>query len=165
MPLRLAVSGGGHMQRAGADVVDAAARQLVDKLHQTFGLGGQADDGVLAEQRASFLRFHIGLADMHAIHRFDALVARLPYHIHVRSSITKRHGIGLCVVLDDLRDVAGHFGDILRIRRSWRASWMNVAPPRNASSTTSVTGRPLQSCGPTTKYALISKQSRIEANG
>lgn len=99
---------------------------------------------------------------MHAIH-LDALVARLPHHIHAVVD-HKRHGIGLAAVLDDLRDIAGHFGDILRIRVLAR-NWMNVAPPRNASSTTSVTGRPLQSCGPTTKYALISKQSRIEANG
>lgn len=44
-------------------------------------------------------------------------------------------------------------------------SWMKVAPPRNASSITSVTGLPLVSCGPTTKYADRSKLSRIEANG
>ena len=86
------------------------------RLHGSLNLavGGQAHDGILAEQRASLLRFHIGLADMHAIH-LDALVARLPHHIHAVVD-HKRHGIGLAAVLDDLRDIAGHFGDILRIR-------------------------------------------------
>ena len=106
--------GGGHMQRAGADVIDAAVRQLVDELHQAFGLGGQANDGVLAEQCAGLARLHIGLADVHAVH-FDALVAGLPHHVHAVVD-HESHGIGLAVVFDDLRDIAGHFGDVLRIR-------------------------------------------------
>ena len=105
--------GGGHMQWTGADVVDAAVRQLVDELHQAFGFGGQSDNGVLTKQRAGFARLHIGLADMHAIH-LDSLVAGLPYH--VRAIVDdERHGIGLAVVFDDLRDVAGHLGDVLRV--------------------------------------------------
>ena len=106
--------GSGHMQRAGADVIDAAVRQLVDELHQAFGFGGQANDGVLAEQCAGFTRLHIGLTNMYTVH-FDALVAGLPHHVHAVVD-HERHGIGLAVIFDDLRDVACHFGDVLRIR-------------------------------------------------
>ena len=105
--------GGGDVQRAGADVVDAACRQFVDELDQAFGFRGQADDGVLAEQRAGFARFHIGLADMHAVH-FDALVASLPDHVHAVVDY-ERHRVGLIVVLDDLRDVACGFGKFLGV--------------------------------------------------
>ena len=73
--------GGGDMQRTGSDIVDATVWQLVDEFDEAFGFGGQAYDGVLAEQCTGFARLHIGLADMHAVY-FDAFVACLPHHIH-----------------------------------------------------------------------------------
>ena len=102
--------GGGDVQRAGADVVDAAVGQLVDELDEAFGFGGQAHDGLVAEQGAGFARLHVGLADVHAVH-FDALAAGLPHHVGTVVD-HKGHGIGLFIVLDDLRDVAGHVGQL-----------------------------------------------------
>ncbi len=106
--------GGGDMQRAGADVVDAAVRQLVDELHEAFGFGGKAYDGLVAEQRTRLTRLHVGLPDVHAID-LDAFVARLPHHIHAVVD-DERHGIGFAVVFDDLRDVLRHHRDVLGVR-------------------------------------------------
>ena len=105
--------GGGHVQRAGPDVVDAAGRQLVDQLHQAFRFGRQAHNGIFPKQRAGFLRFQVGLPNMHAVN-FDALVTCLPNYIHAIVD-HKRHGIGFAVVLDNLRDIACHAGDVFRV--------------------------------------------------
>ena len=102
--------GGGDVQRAGTDVVDAAVGQLIDELDQALGFGGQAHDGLVAEQGAGFTRLHVGLADVHAVH-LDALAAGLPHYVGTVVDY-KGHGIGLFVVLDDLRDVAGHVGQL-----------------------------------------------------
>ena len=102
--------GGGDVQRAGANVVDAAVGQLVDELNEAFGLSRQTHDGLVAEQGAGFSRLHVGLADMHTVH-LDALAAGLPHHVGTVVD-HKGHGIGLLIVLDDLRDVAGHVGQL-----------------------------------------------------
>ena len=47
---------------------------------------------------------------MHAVN-FDALVTCLPNYIHAIVD-HKRHGIGFAVVLDNLRDIACHAGDV-----------------------------------------------------
>ena len=105
--------GGGYMQRTGSDVVDAAVRQLVDELDEAFGFGRQTHDGIFAEQRACFARFHIGLPDVHAVN-LDAFAAGLPDHVHAVVD-HECHGIRLIVVFDDLRDITRHVGKILRV--------------------------------------------------
>ena len=102
--------GGGDVQRTGANVVDAAVGQLVDEPNEAFGLSRQTHDGLVAEQGAGFARLHVGLADVHTVH-LDALAAGLPHHVGTVVD-HKGHGIGLLIVLDDLRDVASHVGQL-----------------------------------------------------
>lgn len=77
------------------------------------------------------------------------LVTCLPNYIHAIVD-HKRHGIGFAVVLDNLRDIACHAGDVFRV--GVLGSQLDErCTPRNASSITPVIVRLLQSCGPTTK--------------
>ena len=98
------------MQRSGADVVDAAVGQLIDESDQGLGLSRQSHDRFVAQQGAGLARLHIALADVHAVD-LDALAAGLPHHVGAVVD-HEGHGVGLLVVLDDLRDVAGHLGQL-----------------------------------------------------
>ena len=102
--------GGGDVQRSGADVVDAAVGQLIDESDQGLGLSRQSHDRFVAQQGAGLARLHIALADVHAVD-LDALAAGLPHHVGAVVD-HEGHGVGLLVVLDDLRDVAGHLGQL-----------------------------------------------------
>ena len=102
--------GGGVMQRSRADIVDGAARQRIGGLDVRQGFGGQADDGVGAEQGAGLSGSHIILADVHAVD-LDAEFTALPGRIDAVVD-DERHGVRLAGLRDDGGDRLGHRGQI-----------------------------------------------------
>ena len=101
------------MQRSRADIVDGAARQRIGGLDVRQGFGGQADDGVGAEQGAGLFGGHIILSDMHAVD-LDAEMPALPGHVGAVVD-DERHGIRLAGGVDDVGDGAGHVGQFAGI--------------------------------------------------
>ena len=103
---------------------------------------------IFAKQCTGFARFHIGLSDVHAVN-LDAFAAGLPDHVHTVVD-HECHGIRLIVVFDDLRDITRHVGEILRVS-VFDAQLDEACAPAQCVIDDVVIGRPLQSCGPTTK--------------
>ena len=105
--------GGGVVQWSRADIVDGAVGQRVGGFDVRQGFGGQADDGVGAEQGAGLFGSHIVLADVHAVD-LDAEFTALPGRIDAVVD-DERHGVRLARLRDDGGDRLGHRGQIASV--------------------------------------------------
>ena len=135
--------GGGVMQRSRADIVDGAARQRIGGLDVRQGFGGQADDGVGAEQ---------GAISSWPMCTPSTL---MPSSRHCQAASTRSSMTNATVSALPACAMTAAIASAIAVRSRVSAclarSWMKVAPPRSAAATTSATGRPLVSSGPTTK--------------